>query len=45
MAAIQSLFADAPPASTSLFWLLAILVVCLLLAVRTVERREYVLDR
>jgi hypothetical protein len=45
MAAIRSLFADVPPASTSLFWLLAILAVCLLLAVRTVERREYVLDR
>ena len=43
--ALQSLFADGPPAATAVFWLLAILVTCLWLAVRTVESREYVLEQ
>jgi ABC-2 type transport system permease protein len=44
MTAIQSLFAERPSAAASVCCLLAILLVCLWLAVRTVERREYVLD-
>jgi ABC-type transport system involved in multi-copper enzyme maturation permease subunit len=45
MTAIQSLFAERPSAATSLFWLAVILVACLGWAVRTVERREYVLEQ
>jgi ABC-type Na+ efflux pump permease subunit len=45
MTAIQSLFAERPSTATSLFWLAVILVACLGLAVRTVARREYVLEQ
>lgn len=43
--AIQSLFADRLPAGENVLWLLAILAACLWLAVRVVERKEYVLDQ
>lgn len=42
---LQSVFADTPSAVASLFWLSAISGVSLLLAVRAVERREYVLEQ
>lgn len=42
---LQSVFRDAPSPWASLFWLCAILVVCLGLAVTIIERREYVLDQ
>jgi ABC-2 type transport system permease protein len=42
---IQSVFRDAPSALTSLFWLFLALIVSLWLAMRTVERREYVLEQ
>ncbi len=45
MSAIQSLFAEPPPTYSSILWLLAILVVALWLAARTVETREYVLEQ
>ena len=45
VSAIQSLFSAPPPAYSSILWLLAILVVALWLAARTVETREYVLDQ
>jgi ABC-type transport system involved in multi-copper enzyme maturation permease subunit len=42
---LEAVFRDTPSATTSLFWLLAITVACLLLATRAVERREYVLEQ
>jgi ABC-2 type transport system permease protein len=42
---LQAVFRDAPTATTALFWLFFALVVCLWLAARTVERREYVLEQ
>ncbi len=42
---IQSLFSAPPPAYSSILWLLAILVVALWLAARTVQTREYVLEQ
>jgi ABC-type transport system involved in multi-copper enzyme maturation permease subunit len=45
VSAIQSLFSEPPPAYSSILWLLAILVVALWLAARSVETREYVLEQ
>lgn len=45
VSAIQSLFSAPPPAYSSILWLLAILVVALWLAARTVQTREYVLEQ
>jgi ABC-2 type transport system permease protein len=42
---LQSVFRDAPSAATSLFWLGCALVVSLALAMRAIERREYVLEQ
>jgi ABC-type transport system involved in multi-copper enzyme maturation permease subunit len=42
---LEAVFRGAPSATSSLFWLLAITAVCLLLATRAVERREYVLEQ
>ena len=42
---LQAVFTDIPTTGTALFWLSAILVVSLLLAIRAVERREYVLEQ
>jgi len=42
---LQSVMAASPTTGTSLFWLAVIVAVCLLLAARTVERREYVLEQ
>ena len=42
---LQSVFRDAPSAATSLFCLGCALVVSLVLAMRTVARREYVLEQ
>jgi ABC-type transport system involved in multi-copper enzyme maturation permease subunit len=42
---LDSVFRNSPTASTSLLWLLAITAVCLLLATRAVEHREYILDQ
>jgi ABC-2 type transport system permease protein len=42
---LQSVFRDVPSATASLFWLSVALAVCLALAMRTVERREYVLEQ
>jgi ABC-2 type transport system permease protein len=42
---LQGMFREAPPPTTSLFWLMAYLGVFLWLAARTVERREYVLEQ
>jgi ABC-2 type transport system permease protein len=42
---LTSLFREFPSAGTSLFWLAAITVVALWLAMRTVSRREYVLEQ
>ncbi len=42
---LQAVFTDNPTALTSLFWLSVALVGSLFLAVRTVERREYVLEQ
>jgi ABC-type transport system involved in multi-copper enzyme maturation permease subunit len=42
---LEAVFRDAPSASSSLAWLLAITAGCLLLATRAVERREYVLEQ
>jgi ABC-2 type transport system permease protein len=43
--AIQSLFSDPPTALSSITTLVVILIAALVLAARTVERREYVLDQ
>lgn len=42
---LQGLFRTAPPAAVCLFWLSAYAVLFLYLAVRTVERKEYVLEQ
>lgn len=42
---LQSVFRETPAPVTSLFWLLFALVGSLVLAVRTIERREYVLEQ
>jgi hypothetical protein len=42
---LESVFRDVPSATASLFWLSVALAVCLALAMRTVERREYVLEQ
>jgi ABC-2 type transport system permease protein len=42
---LQGLFRDAPPATTSLFWLAVYVAVFLFLAARVVERKEYVLEQ
>ncbi len=43
--ALQSLLSEPPPATSSVLWLLGILVVALWLAARTVQTREYVLEQ
>jgi hypothetical protein len=45
VAAIQSVFSEPPSATASVLSLVAITMVALWLAARTVERREYVLDQ
>ena len=45
VAAVQSLFSEPPSAASSVIALLAITLVALWLAARTVERREYVLEQ
>jgi ABC-type transport system involved in multi-copper enzyme maturation permease subunit len=45
MSLLQSVFRDVPSAATSLFWLLLVLAASLWLAMRAVERREYVLEQ
>lgn len=42
---LQSVFREVPSPVTSLFWLFFALVVSLVLAARTIERREYVLEQ
>jgi ABC-2 type transport system permease protein len=42
---VQSIFRETPPASECLAWMAIITAVCLWLAVRTVARREYVLEQ
>ena len=42
---LQTVFRETPSPFSSLVWLLAALVACLVLAVRAVERREYVLEQ
>jgi ABC-type transport system involved in multi-copper enzyme maturation permease subunit len=42
---LQSVFRETPSVGSSLFWLMFALVGSLLLAARTVERREYVLEQ
>jgi ABC-type transport system involved in multi-copper enzyme maturation permease subunit len=42
---LQGVFRETPSVATSLFCLTAAVVVCLTLAARAVERREYVLDQ
>ena len=42
---LQSVFQDVPSATMSLFWLLVAVVVFLGLAMRAIERREYVLEQ
>ena len=42
---LQAVFTDSPTTTTSLFWLTVILLASLVLAARTVERREYVLEQ
>ena len=42
---LTSLFREFPSAGTSLFWLAVITAVALWLAMRTVSRREYVLEQ
>lgn len=45
LSVIQGLFRQAPPAPVALGWLAALLAVFLWLAMRTVSRREYVLEQ
>jgi ABC-2 type transport system permease protein len=45
MTVLQSFFSQAPPLASSIGWLTAYLVVFLILAMRIVERREYVLEQ
>jgi hypothetical protein len=42
---LQTVFRDSPGAAASLFWLALALVAALWLAIRTIERREYVLEQ
>lgn len=42
---LQAVFSESPSAGASLFWLGLTVAVCLGLAVRAVERREYVLEQ
>ncbi|HEV8319167.1 MAG TPA: ABC transporter permease [Vicinamibacterales bacterium] len=42
---LQSILRDVPSAGAALFWLFFALVVSLALAIRTIERREYVLEQ
>jgi hypothetical protein len=42
---LESVFRDVPSATTSLFWLFVALIVSLGLAMRAIERREYVLEQ
>jgi ABC-type transport system involved in multi-copper enzyme maturation permease subunit len=42
---LEAVFRETSSAASSLLWLLAVTGVCLLLATRAVERREYVLDQ
>jgi ABC-2 type transport system permease protein len=42
---LQAVTQGAPSVTTSLLWLLAVLVVALILAMRAVERREFVLEQ
>jgi hypothetical protein len=42
---LQGVFRDTPPATVSLTWLTAYVAIFLYLAVRTVERKEYVLEQ
>jgi ABC-type transport system involved in multi-copper enzyme maturation permease subunit len=42
---LEAVFSETSSAASSLFWLLAVTGVCLLLATRAVERREYVLEQ
>jgi ABC-type transport system involved in multi-copper enzyme maturation permease subunit len=42
---LQAVFSESPTVATSLFWLSVVLVGSLVLAARTVERREYVLEQ
>ena len=42
---LQAVFRDVPSAATSLFWLFLALAVFLALAMRAIERREYVLEQ
>lgn len=42
---LQAVFRDTPTAATALFWLFFALIACLVLAARTIERREYVLEQ
>jgi ABC-type transport system involved in multi-copper enzyme maturation permease subunit len=45
VALLQSVFSEAPPMWLSLVALAAVIAVCLLLATKAVERREYVLEQ
>jgi hypothetical protein len=45
LSAIQGLFRQTPPASSALTWLAVILGLSLWLGMRTVTRREYVLEQ
>ena len=45
VALLQSVFRDAPGAPVALFWLVLTMAVSLWLAMRAVERREYVLEQ
>jgi hypothetical protein len=42
---LQSVFREVPSVPTSLFWLFFAVAVSLVLAARTIERREYVLEQ
>jgi hypothetical protein len=42
---LQSVFNESPSVVTSLFWLFLTTAICLALAARAVERREYVLEQ
>ena len=42
---LQAVFRETPSIPSSLFWLVVTLAVCLILAARAVERREYVLEQ
>jgi ABC-2 type transport system permease protein len=43
--ALQSFFNDAPSTGASVFWLVLTIFVCLALATKVIERREYVLEQ